>query len=131
MHPPCELRVCLLAAQRIEDGARRLEIPRLQTSALVYRLAVHLEPVARDQLCSLFWPEAADAVARHNLALLLNHLLRALPEPEPLVTTPEHIRLDEARLRSDSACFVHLCAAAAGCRGPVPARFHAPRDGGE
>jgi DNA-binding SARP family transcriptional activator/predicted ATPase len=114
MYPASDLCVYLLDSPHIEywgakPGTAPLDIPRLQTRALLYRLAVHLAPVARDHLCFLFWPDAPDPVARRNLTLLLSHLRRALPAPEVLITGPEHVRLDSARVWSDSAHFAQLC----------------------
>ena len=87
MQLPPDLHVYLLGSPRIEQEKNLLEIPRLQARALFYRLAAHLEPVARDHLYFLFWPDVPDQTARRNLTLLLSHLRRALPEPELLTAS--------------------------------------------
>ena len=110
MHSSSALQVYLLDSPRIEHGAHSLGIPRLQTRALLYRLAVRLEPISRNHLCFLFWPDAPNSAARRNLTLLLSHLRRALPASNLLITAPEHVRLDAALVWSDSALFAQLYA---------------------
>src|SRR5262245_43890401 len=110
MQPPVELQVYLLGSARIQQRKTALNIPRLKARALFYRLAVHLEPVARAHLCFLFWPDSPDTLARRNLTLLLSHLRRALPASACLTTGSEQVQLEPARVWSDSADFERLTA---------------------
>lgn len=103
------LQVYLLGPPRLEWNDRPLAIPRRQVRALLYRLAACLEAVPREHLCFLFWPDAADSIARRHLSHLLTHLRRALPAPEALVVTEDHVGLDAGQVWSDTAAFVHLC----------------------
>ena len=130
------LHAFLFGTPHIQLGEERLSLPRLRTRALFYRLAVQLQPVARDHLCFLFWPDTPDASARRNLTLLLSHLRRALPAPDMLVAGPAHVRLDAAQIYSDSARFAQLCAtgnledlqaAVSLYRGPLLAGFDVPQ----
>jgi DNA-binding SARP family transcriptional activator len=91
-----------------------ITIPRRQTRALLFRLAAALQPVPRDHLAFVFWPDSPDAVARRNLTVLLAQLRRALPSPDMLVTTGDAIALNPARVRVDTAA---LAAAIPGALG--------------
>jgi predicted ATPase len=93
----------------VEWAGRPLDVARRQVRALLYRLAAAEEPVPRDHLSYLFWPDHADATARRNLTGLLAHLRRALPEPASLVTTREQVGLADARVWTDVRVFSWLC----------------------
>jgi predicted ATPase/DNA-binding SARP family transcriptional activator len=84
---------------------------RRQTRGLLYRLAADLRPVARTQLCYLFWPDVADATARRNLTRLLVLLRRALPQPTCLLTEEEIVALDPELTWCDTAVFLRLTTA--------------------
>jgi DNA-binding SARP family transcriptional activator len=84
---------------------QRIDLTRRQTRALLYRLATALEPVSRDHLCFLFWPDQSDIVARRNLTKLLAHLRSALPQPNLLVVSGENIQLDPQQVWSDTVAF--------------------------
>lgn len=103
------LRVHLLGPPDVKWAGRSLVIPRRQTRALLYRLAIRLKPVPREQLCYVFWPDTPESTARRNLSRLLTHLRRALPMPEVLLPTNDHIGLDPERAWSDAATFERLC----------------------
>ncbi len=85
-------------------------IARRQTRALLYRLAADLRPVSRDQLCYLFWPDVADAIARRNLTRLLVLVRRSLPQPAVLLTDDTIVTLDREQVWCDTAAFVRLTA---------------------
>jgi DNA-binding SARP family transcriptional activator len=65
------LWIGLLGPPEITWAHQPVPIARHQTRALLYHLAVELRPVPRTQLCYLFWPDVADAIARRNLTRLL------------------------------------------------------------
>ncbi|RME46999.1 MAG: hypothetical protein D6791_06915, partial [Chloroflexi bacterium] len=109
--PTTPLQVYLLGPPRVEWAGHPLPVPRRQTRALLYRLAAHLEPVPREQLCFLFWPDTPESAARRNLSHLLTHLRRALPAPEVLLTTEDCVALDPQQTWSDVAVFERSCAA--------------------
>jgi DNA-binding SARP family transcriptional activator len=103
------LRIHLLGAMEIAWAEQTIALPRRQTRALLARLAATLEPITRDQLCFLFWPDEADTVARRNLTKVLTHLRRALPQPEMLIVSSGDVRFDRQRVWSDAAAFVEQC----------------------
>jgi len=99
------LRVYLLGPPRAEWGGHALAVPRRQARALLYRLAARLQPVPREHLCFLFWPDTPESICRRNLSRLLTHLRRALPAPEVLVTSGDAVWLDAQRTWSDAVAF--------------------------
>ncbi|MDQ4075123.1 MAG: hypothetical protein M3220_02625, partial [Chloroflexota bacterium] len=60
------LHLELLGPPQIRQGTRPLVLSRQQVRLLLYRLGL-LEPVSRDELAFLFWPDVPDATARRNL----------------------------------------------------------------
>lgn len=99
------LKVALLGPPTCSWIGRNLKIPRRQVRALFYRLATHLQPVTREELCLLFWPEETNLTARRNLTHLLTHLRRALPSPELVYFSNDDIGLDSGAVWSDTAAF--------------------------
>ena len=104
-----KLQVYLLGPPHVEWDGRALAIPRRQVRALLYRLAARLQPVPREHLCFLFWPDIAELICRRNLSHLLTHLRRILPSPEALLTPSDRVGLDPQRVWSDVATFDRLC----------------------
>lgn len=110
-----------------------LDLSRRQTRALLYRLGVRLEPVAREHLCLLFWPDLPDSKARQNLARVLYLLRQELPDPNLLLVDQANIRLNPDLVWSDVHCFVAEClqdrlleAAVGRMRGPLLDGFALP-----
>ena len=62
-----QLRMHLLGAPRIEMNGQPVETDRRKAVALLVYLAVTHQPRTRDELASLFWPEADDTRAFANL----------------------------------------------------------------
>ncbi|MGH2587939.1 MAG: AfsR/SARP family transcriptional regulator [Dehalococcoidia bacterium] len=102
--PPATPVLCidLLGSPEVTWAGRPLALPRRQLRALLYRLAATSQPVPREQLCFLFWPDIPEAAARRNLIVLLNHLRRALPRPDVLLTSGDTVGLDRDAARSDA-----------------------------
>lgn len=126
------LRVYLLGLPMVVWDGRPLAVSRRQARALLYRLAAYLQPVPREQLCFLFWPDIPEAVAHRHLTCLLTHLRRALPSPKLLLVAADSIGLDPLRAWSDVVDFARLCAnltlqqAVNLYRGPFLAGFSLP-----
>ncbi len=96
------LSVSLLGPPGVKWGNEAHHISRRQTRALLFRLAAHLQPIARDQLCYLFWPNRSDTVARRNLTHLLTHLRTALPDADDVLTDSDLVALNPALVWSDT-----------------------------
>ena len=110
-----EIRIYLLGPPRVEwasDAARPrypLAIPRRQARALCYRLGAYPQPVSREHLHFLFWPDTPESTCRRKFSRLLTHLRRALPVPEVLAALHDHVGLMAPRCWSDTAAFEQLC----------------------
>src|SRR5512146_1425095 len=98
-----DLRIALLGPPEAAWAGQALSIPRRQARALLYRLAAQLQPLPREQLCYLFWPDTPEADARRSLAHLLTHLRRSLPAPSVVLAANDQVGLDARRVWSDTA----------------------------
>ena len=87
---------------------KHFELPRRQARALLYRLAVDRQPVARNELVFLFWPDMEETIARQNLSRLLSYIRKALPEDPFLSAQPGTLRLSPAAVWSDSDTLLSL-----------------------
>ena len=105
------LQIRLLGPPEVVWADRGLPLPRRQVRALLYRLAAGPQPVPREKLSYLLWPDTPEADARRNLRGLLTHLRRALPVPDLLLTSQEMVGLDPDRTWSDTVLFERLCTA--------------------
>jgi DNA-binding SARP family transcriptional activator len=105
-----DLRIYLLGLPRAECLGGVLAVPRRQVRALLFRLAARLQPVSREYLCFLFWPDLPESTARRNLSRLLPQLRSALRVPQVLVITDDQVWLDPDHVWSDTATFERLCA---------------------
>lgn len=99
----------LVGPAREPVSGQVLAIPRRQARALLYRLALHLKPVAREHLYFLFWPDVPDRTARRNLSHVLSHLRRSLPDPKLIQSSQDVIGLDLQQVWSDTVAFGRLC----------------------
>lgn len=102
------LRVALLGPPIVSWAGQVWPISRRQVRALLYRLSTDLQPIPREQLCFLFWPDDPHSSARRNLTHLLTHLRLALPKPDLLEITNEYAVLDARRTWSDTVAFDQL-----------------------
>ncbi len=102
------LNIHLLGSPTIQWQGNYFEIPRRRARALLYRLAVDLQPVAREHLVFLFWSDTSDSVAHRDLSHLLTHLRRALPNPEMLQATSDFIFLSPRLVWSNTHAFHDL-----------------------
>jgi DNA-binding SARP family transcriptional activator len=110
------LHIALLGPPKLIWDTQPVVLARRQVRALLYRLAVALQPVPRDHLCFLLWPDLPEAAARRNLTVLLTQLRHMLPFPEIVRTYDDAIALDPDYAQADTATF-------------AAAVSHAPRAG--
>lgn len=108
-HQPA-LLIALLGSPTLYWLDETLPISRRQVRALLYRLAANLQPVPREHLCDLFWPDDPTPKARRGLTHLLTHLRLALPDPELVQYNSEVVALDAARAWSDTVAMEKLYA---------------------
>jgi DNA-binding SARP family transcriptional activator len=105
------LRIQMLGAPEVLWGGEAVCISRRQVRALLFRLAARQEPVSRDQLCFLFWPDTPDAIARRCLTHLLTHLRLAVPIPHLILSSGEAVQLNKDRAWCDTVWLHELCRA--------------------
>jgi len=105
------MRVYLFGAPRAEWAGQMVVLPRRQCRALLFRLAASADPLPREGLQFLLWPDLPDAEGRRNLTHLLTHLRRNLPDPDILSTPGDRVALDAARTWVDAREFARLCVA--------------------
>jgi predicted ATPase/DNA-binding SARP family transcriptional activator len=96
------IQIHTLGTPAVTWAGAPLVMPRRQSRALLYRLAATSQPAPRDQLSFLFWPDVPEAAARRNLVVLLNHVRRALPRPEALVSSDDTVGLHPRAVWSDA-----------------------------
>ncbi|HMN30270.1 MAG TPA: BTAD domain-containing putative transcriptional regulator, partial [Caldilineaceae bacterium] len=94
---PAMLHIYLFGSFRLSYGGEPLRFASLpRTLPLWAYLLLNPNPVGRDQLAGLFWPEVSETEARSNLRRHLHDLRRALPSPPPdqpwLLTEQETIQ---------------------------------------
>jgi predicted ATPase len=100
------LRIQLFGSFQITDDeqpATRLQSDRLQ-ALLVYLVLHRDQPLSRQQLAVLFWPDTTDAQARTNLRTLLARLREALPDADQFLA----IEAQTVQWRSDAPGAVDL-----------------------
>ena len=100
------LRLYLLGPPRVETMGRALDIARRQVRALLYVLAAELQPVPREHLVFLFWPDQPEAAGRRNLTHLLTHLRATLSGADLVWASADRVGLTEERVWSDSAALL-------------------------
>src|SRR3712207_4116033 len=99
------LRIALLGSPEVTWRRQPLTLARRQLRALFYRIAASPQPVPRDHLCFLLWPDCSESVARRNLTVLLNQLRRALPEPDLVIAADDWLAIDRDARWSDLSAF--------------------------
>ena len=102
------LEIRLLGAPTVHWGGAPLSIVRRQTRMLLFRLAMFGQPLLRERLCFLFWPDVPEAVAGRNLSHLLTHLRQALPADDILCTFDDRVYLNPDAAWSDVEEFRRL-----------------------
>jgi DNA-binding SARP family transcriptional activator len=103
------LRIYTLGPSWVEWQSRPYDVCRKQARGLLYRLAAHMQPVPREELCYTFWPDEPDGVAHRHLSHLISHLRRSLPMPALVRTRNELVELDPEKAWSDTAAFRQSC----------------------
>jgi predicted ATPase/DNA-binding SARP family transcriptional activator len=137
--PPERLQIALLGPPTLTWDGQAVPIPRRQARALLYRLAAAPQPLPRDLVSFLLWPDCSQAEARRNLSVVTSQLRRALPASDLLITVNDAVGLyqdvvavDVARLAAVThttprpAQLDGLAAATALYRGPFLDGFALP-----
>ena len=107
---PSEIQIYLFGPPRVEWHGQLLAIPRRQARALLYRLAAGDQPISRDGLGFLFWPDVGQATAGHNLSRLITIFHNTLPNSSLLIARDDQIGLHPQRTWSDTRALDQLWA---------------------
>ena len=107
------LRLELLGVPRVIWNGRPWSLVRRQARAILFRLACTSEPVGREELADLLWPDKEPAVARRNLVRLLSLLRSELPDRDLLHSDRTAVWLDPTCCSSDVQEFIHLTSSTA------------------
>ena len=89
-----QFRIKLLGTPSLSWEEQPFSLSRKQARALIYVLGSTLQPVSRDRLIFLFWPDTPEVTARRNLSRVLSYIRKALPHPEILQLSKESIALN-------------------------------------
>lgn len=97
--PP--LRILLLGPPQVEYGGRSLRIQRRLLRTLLFYLAAQSDPVGRQTLIDLFWPDEDEEDARRHLRETLSKLRLALPLPTLIHAAQDLVSLDQTQVYVD------------------------------
>ena len=116
------LRIRLLGPPTFEYGRRPIILRRRQVRALLCYLASVSEPIPRERLCSLFWPDCPEIQARRKLSHLATHLQRAMPPGRWLNIQGDQIGLSFPKVWVDLHVFAEALPASGAGRSPLESR---------
>src|SRR5512145_2960499 len=105
------LNISLFASPEIRLDGQVIRLPRRKSRALLYYLAGHARPLAREHLLAFFWPDTPRPAAQQTLRTTLHGMRQVLGEAvvveaNAVGLAPEvevDARLFEARLSAPSA----------------------------
>ena len=78
-----------------------MQIRRRKLRYLLYYLACQDQPVSRDALCDVFWPNQEDREARKNLRESLSILRNELSDEDYILRQGDYVSLDEGKVYCD------------------------------
>ena len=91
------LQLLLLGSPQIMLGEQPIQITSQKARALLYYVAMAKEPVLRDTLVGLLWPDSAETTARSNLRTQLTTLRKSLGD---------YLLIDRQSVALESSVFV-------------------------
>ena len=103
------MKLNLLGPPVLTCQTRSFSLPRRQARALLFRLAVAEQPVSREELTDLLWPNKPPPTARRNLTRLLSYLRHQLPQSDLLEGNKTAVSLNLTLVTSDVVQFRKLC----------------------
>jgi DNA-binding SARP family transcriptional activator len=99
--PTQGVQILLLGQPLVRHDGQPVIIPRVQSRSLLYCLGSQQQPVSRDELNLLLWPDIPDKVARRHLTQQIALLRSALSCPDLVLTTWDDVTLNYALVWSD------------------------------
>ncbi|HNR01996.1 MAG TPA: AAA family ATPase [Anaerolineaceae bacterium] len=89
-----KLNILLLGPPEVTLDGKPVLIKRRLNRALLFYLAAQKIPVTREEVCSLFWPDEPEDVARKNLREALSRLRTSLGMNDLLISNGEQLSLN-------------------------------------
>ena len=96
-----KLVISLLGPPEIRLGDKVIQIKRRMFRYLVFYLACQAEPVSRESLCDMFWPEQDEVQSRKNLREMVSKLRRDLPIDDLILTEKEYVSFNPTKIDVD------------------------------
>ena len=96
-----KLVISLLGPPEIKLGNKAIQIKRRMFRYLVFYLACQPEPVSRESLCDMFWPNEDEVQSRKNLREMVSKLRRDLPIDDLILTEKEYVSLNPIKIDVD------------------------------
>lgn len=96
-----KLVISLLGPPEIRAGNKVLQIRRRMFRYIVFYLACQTQPVSRESLCELFWPEESEEQSRKNLREVVSKLRHDLPIENLILTEKEYVSFNREKIEVD------------------------------
>jgi DNA-binding SARP family transcriptional activator len=96
-----KLVISLLGPPEIRAGNKVLQIRRRMFRYIVFYLACQTQPVSRESLCELFWPEENEDQSRKNLREVVSKLRHDLPIENLILTEKEYVSFNREKIEVD------------------------------
>lgn len=95
------LNILMLGPPMVTRNGQLVHINRREQRAGLFYLAAHMEPVSREEICNVFWPEDTEAVARKKLREGLSRLRTVLKDPTLIISDNDFVSLNPDRVYVD------------------------------
>ncbi|HOS54416.1 MAG TPA: hypothetical protein PLW25_07760, partial [Anaerolineaceae bacterium] len=97
-----KLKILLLGPPEVTLEDRPVLIKRRLNRALLFYLAAQNNPVTREEICNLFWPDAPEEIAKKNLREALSRLRTSIGFTDLIFSEGEQLFLNPKRVWVDS-----------------------------
>ncbi|MBP7091956.1 MAG: AAA family ATPase [Anaerolineaceae bacterium] len=96
-----KLKILLLGPPEVTLEDRPVLIKRRLNRALLFYLAAQNNPVTREEICNLFWPDAPEEIAKKNLREALSRLRTSIGFTDLIFSEGEQLFLNPKRIWVD------------------------------
>lgn len=95
------LKILLLGPPLVTRDGQIVHINRREQRAGLFFLAAHHEPVSREEICNVFWPDDTESLARKKLREGLSRLRVAVGDPDFIITDNDFVFVNPQRVYVD------------------------------
>ncbi len=103
-----KIQIALLGPPQVSYKGQQIQIKRRILRKLLYFLASQSQPVNREEVCDMFWPEEDEAGGRKNLRESISLLRAVLPIENTIVTQNDLLMLDPEKVSVDVLIFERI-----------------------